>query len=477
MSKIFLPDMKKFNGLSSDSRQIKQGYMFVAIPGSKLDGRNFIKAAIENGATAVVVPIGTKIEDKNVQVIETENPREFLCHAAAAFYGGKVQYVATVTGTNGKTSTVHFAREIWKALHEKSASLGTLGMVGEGLDGYSGMTTPDPVWLQQSLKTLSDKNFTHLAMEASSIGIEQYRLDGIKIKAAGFTNLTRDLLDYHGTMESYLQSKMRLFSELLDDQGVAVVNADVPEFEQIRQVCKTRNISCWGYGVKGHEIRLKSREVLPHGQKLELEIMGQSFEVMLPLVGLFQAMNVLCAVGLVLAENKFKAADIVDCLSSLEGVPGRLQQVQGTQGFAVYVDYAHTPDALENILNALRPHTQARLICLFGCGGDRDSGKRPVMGEISTRLADVTIVTDDNPRSEEPSKIRADILKGCQKEVLEIGGRHDAIRQAVKMLRNGDVLVLAGKGHEQGQIFATHTEPFDDVFEAETALKEAASSL
>ncbi|MDD3021410.1 MAG: UDP-N-acetylmuramoyl-L-alanyl-D-glutamate--2,6-diaminopimelate ligase [Alphaproteobacteria bacterium] len=470
---ISLPDMTKFSGISSDSRQIKSGYMFVAIPGAKLDGRDFIKAAIENGAMAVVVPTGTPVESPNVEVIETDNPRAYLCHAAAAFYNAKIPYVAAVTGTNGKTSTVHFARELWKSLHEKAASLGTLGMVGEGLDGYSGMTTPDPVWLHQSLKNLADKGFTHLAMEASSIGIEQYRLDDIGIKAAGFTNLTRDHLDYHGTMEKYLDSKMRLFSELLDNQGIAIVNADVPEFENIRQFCEQRKIPCWGYGVKGKEITLKSREIFPQGQKIELEVLGQNFSVMLPLVGLFQTMNVLCALGLVLAENKFDVADVVNNLSHISSVPGRLQQVQGTKEFAVYVDYAHTPDALENILNALRPHTENRLICLFGCGGDRDTGKRPVMGDISTRLADVTIVTDDNPRSENPQEIRADILKGCQEQVLEIDGRRNAIRQAVQMLRKGDVLVLAGKGHEQGQIFATHTEPFDDVTETEAALREA----
>ncbi|HPQ50759.1 MAG: UDP-N-acetylmuramoyl-L-alanyl-D-glutamate--2,6-diaminopimelate ligase [Alphaproteobacteria bacterium] len=469
--------LEKITSITADSRQVTEGGMFVAIAGVKQDGRQFIQSAIEKGASVIVVPKGTHITQSGIEIIEVENPRAYLAQAAAIFYGVQPETIVTVTGTNGKTSTVNFVREIWKNLGLKSASLGTLGLIGDGLDDYSGMTTPDPVALHQSLKLLADKGFSYLAMEASSIGIEQNRLDGVRISAAGFTNLTRDHLDYHGSMEDYLQSKLHLFSHLLDSDGIAIVNADTNEYARIKEACNTRGIACWGYGQNGSEINLISREVLPHGQVLNLEVLGQKYSVMLPLVGEFQAMNALCALGLVLANTAFQTSQIVDMLGRLSGVPGRLQQVPGNnEDYAVYVDYAHTPDALDNILKALRPHTTGRLICLFGCGGDRDTGKRPVMGEISTRLADVSIVTDDNPRSEDPQKIRKQILEGAQNDAIEIDGRRNAIRQAVQMLCSGDVLVLAGKGHEQGQTFATHTEPFDDVLEAQQALKIKLSS-
>jgi len=466
-----LPDITM---ITSDSRQVVNGAMFVAIAGAHHDGKAFIKAAIDNGAKYIVVGVGSNVAPiGSAQILEVKNPRQFLAEAASVFYKKQPENIVCVTGTNGKTSTVNFVRQIWEKLGARAASLGTLGVLGHGIEDYSGMTTPDPVWLHARLSELANKNIQNLAMEASSIGIEQHRLDGVKVSAAAFTNITRDHLDYHGTMDEYFAAKLRLFTTLLREDGVAVVNADTGYFDKIKSECQKRNITCWGYGKNGDEIKLLSREILPHGQKLSLELFGESHIIELPLVGEFQAMNILCAIGLVMADGKFKVEDILSVVEKISGVAGRLQLVKGVPtGCAVYVDYAHTPDALENILNALRPHTQNRLICLFGCGGDRDKGKRPQMGEISARLADVTIITDDNPRSENPDKIRLDILEGAGDGAKNIGGRREAIREAVKMMEVGDVLVLAGKGHEQGQIFATHTEHFDDVEEAEVALRE-----
>jgi UDP-N-acetylmuramoyl-L-alanyl-D-glutamate--2,6-diaminopimelate ligase len=335
------------------------------------------------------------------------------------------------------------------------------------------MTTPDPVTLHAHLADLAAAGITHLALEASSHGLHQFRLDGVKIKAAGFTNLTRDHLDYHMTMDEYRDAKLRLFSEVLAEDGTAVVNADAPEAALISKICADRKIRCWTYGQAGKDLRILESEPVSQGQKLKLEIMGRRAGLTLPLVGSFQAMNVLCAAGLAAALDENKLDDIIDTLPLLEGVPGRLQLVPGhPKNAAVYVDYAHTPDALENILASLRPHTDKRLVCLFGCGGDRDSGKRPVMGQIAARLADLVIVTDDNPRSEDPASIRASILEGAP-NALEVSGRRDAIRQAISLLEEGDILVIAGKGHEQGQIFADRVDPFDDGNEAHSAMQEA----
>ncbi|MDY0029938.1 MAG: UDP-N-acetylmuramoyl-L-alanyl-D-glutamate--2,6-diaminopimelate ligase [Pseudobdellovibrionaceae bacterium] len=466
-----LPDITM---ITSDSRQVINGAMFVAISGAHHDGKAFIKAAVDKGAKYIVVGVGSNVGPiGNAQVIEVKNPRQFLAEAASVFYRTQPKNIVCVTGTNGKTSTVNFVRQIWEKLGERAASLGTLGILGPDIEDYSGMTTPDPVWLHARLSELADRNIGNLAMEASSIGIEQHRLDGVKVSAAAFTNITRDHLDYHGTMDKYFAAKLRLFTTLLCENGTAVLNADTEYFGVIKAECQKRKITCWGYGRKGDEIKLISREILPHGQKLSLKIFGENHMLELPLVGEFQAMNILCAIGLAMVGGKFKIAAILSAVEKISGVAGRLQLVKGAPtGCAVYVDYAHTPDALENILNALRPHAQNRLICLFGCGGDRDKGKRPQMGEISTRLADITIVTDDNPRSEDPGQIRKDILDGAGDGAINIGGRREAIREAVRMLQAGDILVLAGKGHEQGQIFATHTEHFDDVEEAESALGE-----
>ena len=467
------PDVE-IRDLTSDSRRIHNGSLFAAVPGSRTDGRTFVADAVKMGAVAVLAPTGTaKPASETLAWIEDENPRRLFSQMAARFYQTQPQNIAAVTGTNGKTSTVNFAYQIWNKLGLKGASLGTLGVRSDKIATTASMTTPDPVTLHAHLADLAAGGISHVALEASSHGLHQYRLDGVKIKAAGFTNLTRDHLDYHATMEDYRDAKLRLFGEILQDDGIAVINADVPEAKDMIELCAKRKLRCWTYGEKGSELKLLERTAVAQGQLLKLELMGRKCTFTLPLVGAFQAMNVLCAAGLAIALDEKKIDDILDVLPRLEGVAGRLQLVPDhPKGAAVYVDYAHTPDALENILTALRPHTDKRLVCLFGCGGDRDRGKRPVMGQIAARLADLVIVTDDNPRSEDPALIRTAIIEGAP-GAQEIAGRRAAIQQAVALLEAGDILVIAGKGHEQGQIFADRVDPFDDVNEAHSAMQEA----
>ena len=455
-------------GLTADSRQVKRGFLFAALPGVKTDGAQFIDAAVKNGAVAVLARKGTKVP-AGIALLEVDNPHRTASLLAAKFYGRQPENVAAVTGTNGKTSTAHFTQQIWAAMGHESASLGTLGVRGAGLDKSGALTTPDPVSLHAALAELADAGVTHLAMEASSHGLDQFRLDGVKIYAAGFTNITRDHLDYHEGMDDYLAAKARLFADILPAGGVAVLNADVSEFEDLKKICVTRGVKIIGYGQKGREIKLLRRTAIPDGQELLIDVGGKEYDVTLPLVGSFMAMNALCAMGLVMAGG-VSAEKIVPLMEKLQGAPGRLQLVGGhPAGAAVYVDYAHTPDALENILKALRPHTDGRLFCIVGCGGDRDPGKRPIMGRLADDLADVAIITDDNPRSEDPAKVRAAMM-AVTKRAREIGGRREAIRTAVKELEKGDVLVIAGKGHEQGQIIGARVEPFDDVEEARAAI-------
>ncbi|HYD29604.1 MAG TPA: UDP-N-acetylmuramoyl-L-alanyl-D-glutamate--2,6-diaminopimelate ligase [Azospirillaceae bacterium] len=470
-------------GLTADSRAVKPGYLFAALPGSKMDGRAFIADAVRAGAVAVLAPEGTVLPAIPgaafpVVLVEDDSPRRRFAQMAAAFFDRQPREIVAVTGTNGKTSTVQFVRQIWNRLGHSAASLGTIGVTAsgpgtDGLDTYGAMTTPDPVTLHQELHTLAEAGVEHVAMEASSHGLDQYRLDGVRLKAAGFTNLTRDHLNYHGTMEAYLQAKAQLFERVLPADGVAVINADVEEFQALSKLCDWRGIRVIGYGFGGRELRVLDVQPLAHGQRLTLEVMGRRHAVALPLAGRFQAWNVLCALGLVLASGADQDAAVA-ALESLEGVPGRLQHVATSPaGAPVYVDYAHTPDALETVLNALRPHTAGRLVVAFGCGGDRDRGKRPVMGSIAARLADRVIVTDDNPRTEVPEAIRCEVMAGCPL-AEEIGDRREAIRAAVRGLGSTDVLVIAGKGHEQGQDVGTEIRPFDDAVEARNAVAETA---
>ncbi|MBI1214460.1 MAG: UDP-N-acetylmuramoyl-L-alanyl-D-glutamate--2,6-diaminopimelate ligase [Alphaproteobacteria bacterium] len=468
-------------GLTADSRAVKPGFLFAALQGVKQDGRDFIPDAVKNGAVAVLAPEGTTFEDKSIALITDLQPRSRFAKMAAAFYGKQPQTVAAVTGTNGKSSTVNFCRQIWQALELPGASMGTIGVIAPGLERSAALTTADPVTLHADIAELVARGVTHLALEASSQGLDQFRLDGLHVTAAGFTNLTRDHLDYHGSLDKYFAAKARLFEEMLENGGVAVINADSEHAAPLIEICEKRGIRTLTYGENGRELRIEARSPLPHGQDVTLEVFGAPHVVTLPLVGDFQAMNALCALGLALAE---KPDDIefrqkaVAALESLQSVRGRLEfATRAPCGAAVYVDYAHTPDGLETMLNALRPHTAGRLHVVFGCGGDRDRGKRPMMGEIARRLADDIIVTDDNPRSEDAAAIRAEVMQGClssdaASEVHEIGGRRAAIRAAVKRLAPEDVLVIAGKGHEQGQIVGGNVLPFDDVTEARTAALE-----
>lgn len=454
-------DVKTLSGLTQDSRAVKPGYLFAAFPGEKHDGRDYIEAAIKAGASAILAPEGTEIQG-DVTLLTDENPRKAFAHIVADFYAAQPETIAAVTGTNGKTSIVSFLEQLWNVANFKSASLGTLS---------GKMTTLDPVSLHEELAAKTKAGITHLAMEASSHGLDQYRLDGARVQVAGFTNLSRDHLDYHEDMDSYLAAKKRLFSEVLECGGTAVLNADVPEFEALKTSCESRNIRVIDYGYKAHDITLLSAKPLAHGQNLNIQLFGQEHAITLPLVGDFQAMNALCALGMALAGDMEDEELFLEAIQNLEGAPGRLQSITGhPEEAGIYVDYAHTPDALETVLKALRSHTKGRLVCLFGCGGDRDKGKRPLMGKAAAELADVVIVTDDNPRSEDPATIRTEILKATP-SAEEIGDRRSAIREAVAELKSGDVLLIAGKGHEQGQIFADRTEDFDDAQEVRSAIE------
>ncbi|MEZ5814932.1 MAG: UDP-N-acetylmuramoyl-L-alanyl-D-glutamate--2,6-diaminopimelate ligase [Alphaproteobacteria bacterium] len=457
-------DISTLKGLTQDSREVKPGYLFAALPGVKADGRDFIPAAIERGATAILAGQGTQLPEgtKNVTLATDQNPRRAFAKFAAGFYRHQPEYIVAVTGTNGKTSVVTFAQQLWEAAGCKASSLGTL---------KGKMTTPDPVALHAELADLSTAGITHLAIEASSHGLDQCRLDGVNLAAAGFTNLSHDHLDYHKDMDAYFAAKARLFAALLEPGKTAVLNADSAHFERLEEICKDRGLKIVSYGHRGRDLKIISAKPASHGQKLELGLFGAHRDITLPLVGEFQVMNALCALGLVVSGDPENKNLYIEALEKLKNVPGRLQLVPGhPKGAAIYVDYAHTPDALENVLKALRPHTGGKLVCVFGCGGDRDKAKRPVMGAIASTYADSVIVTDDNPRSENPADIRAEILAATS-GAQEIGDRREAIHKTINALEAGDVLVIAGKGHEQGQIFATRTDHFDDVEEARAAIE------
>ena len=470
----------EITGLTTDSREVRAGYLFAAFPGTKQDGRLFIEEAIKKGAVAILAPEGTVINSKTVVVLEDKNPRRSFAKMAAAFFGKQMDVIVAVTGTNGKSSTVNFCRQMWQSMEHASACLGTIGIIanytnGGGINRPGSLTTPDPVTLHSEIAELEASGVTHLAIEASSQGLDQYRLDGVRVTAAGFTNLTRDHLDYHGSMETYLEAKLRLFREVIIDSGVAVINSDTPYSGAVRAACEKRDLRVIEYGKAAKDIRLAKQRPLADGQFLELIVFGERYELELPLVGDFQASNALCALGLILAEdpdNRLLHMQGVYALERLQSVRGRLEfAAKHPNGAPIYVDYAHTPDGLETMLKALRPHTPKNLHVVFGCGGDRDKGKRPMMGEIAVRLADKVIVTDDNPRTEDAATIRSEIMKAAPK-ATEIAGRREALRVAVRHLGPDDVLVIAGKGHEQGQIVGKEILPFDDVSEARNAVLE-----
>jgi UDP-N-acetylmuramoyl-L-alanyl-D-glutamate--2,6-diaminopimelate ligase len=465
-------DRTEIRGLAVDSREVEAGFLFAAFPGVNEDGRRYVSDAVARGAVAVLAPLdtGRDLLPDDVPLLLDQNPRRRLALMVAAFYGDQPRHIAAVTGTNGKTSVVSFTRQIWTRLGYPAASLGTLGIEASHYCETLSLTTPDPVALIQGIAKLADRGVSHLAIEASSHGLEQYRIDGVRVTSAAFTNLSRDHLDYHGSMDLYFAAKARLLSEVMALGGVAVLNADIPEYDRLESMCRSRGHKTLSYGQAGRDLRLLDRRLDAEGQDLSIRVLGTHHRIRLPLVGSFQAMNALAALGLVLAEGGDPAA-ATEALESLEGVRGRLERVaRHPSGAGIYVDYAHTPDALDAVLATLRPHTQSRLICVFGCGGDRDPGKRPTMGAIVARSADVGIVTDDNPRTEDASAIRREVLAACP-TCREIGDRARAIEVAIAELGPGDTLVIAGKGHEQGQIVGDRVIPFDDATVARAAVE------
>ena len=458
----------EITGVTADSRQVRPGYLFAALPGSKADGASFIPAALKAGAAAVLAD--NDVETAPTPVVHAADLRRAYALAAAAFWGEQPQVCVAVTGTNGKTSVAAFCRQIFARLGRASASMGTLGVrAGDAQLTPPGLTTPDAADVARLMAELAGQGVTHLALEASSHGIDQRRLDGVRLTAAGFLNLTQDHLDYHGSMEAYLAAKLRLFEALLPRAGTAVLNADSDAFGAVAATATLSGHTILSVGLEGQGLQLAEHTATPAGQRLAIVAEHRRYEIELPLAGEFQASNALVAAGLCIAAGEPVEA-VLAALEHIEGAPGRLQRVgAGPRGGEAYVDYAHTPDGLETVLSALRPHTRGRLIVVFGAGGDRDRGKRPMMGEIAHRLADVAIVTDDNPRSEDPAAIRAAILAAAPGAV-EIGDRREAIAAAAAMLSDGDVLVVAGKGHEQGQTIAGVIHPFDDVAETAAAL-------
>ncbi len=466
----------EISGLSADSRSVKPGYLFAALPGSAANGANFIDDAIERGAVAVLARPGTPVADPNVSLVEDANPRHRLALFAARFFPRQPANIAAVTGTNGKTSIVNFTCQLWSALGEKAASIGTLGVDAPGPDLHVSLTTPEPVTLHQTLNRLADGGVDHLAIEASSHGLDQFRLDGVRLQAAGFTNLSHDHLDYHDSPESYLAAKARLFSEVLAPDGTAVLNADIPEFNGLSSACRKRGQRVLSYGVSQADLGIAQLTTGADGLAFELRHEGRTHAVRLPLFGAFQASNVVCALGLVLATGSETEAAL-EALAGLKGVPGRMERIGAlANGAQVFVDYAHTPDALRHALGALRAHARGRVVVVFGCGGDRDRGKRPTMGRIAATLADDVFVTDDNPRSETPAVIRAEIIVGCP-HASEIGDRAEAIHRGVTDLEANDMLLIAGKGHETGQITGGKVRPFDDREVARQALANQAEGL
>lgn len=452
-------------GIAFDSRTVKEGDLFFALQGAKADGAAFIQQAFDKGAVAVIGQ--TPYDD--IRFIQVENARALLSKAASLFYPRQPETIVAVTGTSGKTSVASFVRQIFKGVGAQAASLGTIGVVKPSGETYGSLTTPDPVTLHKTLDELAREGVSHLAFEASSHGLDQYRLDNVRIKAAGFTNLSRDHLDYHHDLESYLQAKLRLFTDILPDNGTVVVNEG--EFaHRIIAVAKKRGLDLITIGGAGSVLGIRNIEQTTQGQKVTLELYGRRYFAEIPLLGHFQIENLLMAAGLSMACG-ITLEEILPQFPYIDGAKGRLEEVGRIKGAPVIVDYAHKPDALEKVLETLRPFTRGKLIVVFGCGGDRDKGKRPIMGEIAARLADLVIVTDDNPRSEEAALIRAEVMAGCPK-AFNIGDRAKAIYEAIGMAKPDDLVVIAGKGHEIGQIIAGVTHEFSDELIAKQAIKD-----
>ncbi|MDX8479463.1 UDP-N-acetylmuramoyl-L-alanyl-D-glutamate--2,6-diaminopimelate ligase [Mesorhizobium sp. VK24D] len=467
------PDLE-VTGISSDSRQVRPGVVFFALAGSKADGSTYAADAAGRGAAAIVAARGNAISGLSTPVVAVDDPRLALALSAARFFGKQPETMVAVTGTSGKTSVAAFTRQIWEQAGFAAASIGTTGVVAPGRNEYGSLTTPDPVALHKLLKELADAGVTHASMEASSHGLDQRRLDGVKLAAGGFTNLGRDHMDYHPTVEDYHRAKLRLFDTLLPKGAPAIIFADDPWSEPTIKAARAAGLKVLTVGRHGDFLTLKRVEHERHRQRAEVEVDGVLHEIDLPLAGDFQIANALVSAGLAISTGT-SVGKALAALEKLKGAPGRLDLVGTTSaGAPVYVDYAHKPDALENVLTSVRPFTTGRVVVVFGCGGDRDRGKRPIMGEIATRLADVVIVTDDNPRTEVPETIRAAILAAAP-GAIEIGDRRKAIHDAVAMLHAGDTLIVAGKGHEEGQTVGTETFHFSDHEEVREALQERAA--
>ncbi|MUG79640.1 UDP-N-acetylmuramoyl-L-alanyl-D-glutamate--2,6-diaminopimelate ligase [Bombella sp. ESL0380] len=461
------------SSITADSREARPGCLFVALKGTKQDGRTFIPLAIAEGAAAIVLAaspgqhhLPEQTENGHTALIITlPDPARFLARSAALLAGAQPDHIAAITGTNGKSSTADFFRQLCQLRHQKAASLGTLGLISDvALPSLPPLTTPDAVTLANTLAALQVHGITHVALEASSHGLQQHRLDGVAITAAAFSNLTRDHLDYHHTLEAYRQAKLHLFETLLPEGGRAVINSDMDaeSKEALHDIATRRKLDLRTIGTTGETIRILEATPTPQGMDLTLQLHGRTLPALhFPLPGRFQAENALLAAALCWERDE-EAESIIALLPHLKGVPGRCEPVAHLpNGACAYVDYAHTPDALEHVLLSLRPHTSGRLVVVFGAGGDRDRGKRPLMGQIAAHLADEVIITDDNPRSEDPATIRAEILATAP-QAQEIGDRRQAIRTALEGLKKGDVLLIAGKGHETGQIIKGEIHPFDD---------------
>ncbi|MBM1309381.1 UDP-N-acetylmuramoyl-L-alanyl-D-glutamate--2,6-diaminopimelate ligase [Sulfitobacter mediterraneus] len=461
-------------GVAVDSRAVKEGYLFAAMPGSRVHGAEFIQYALRMGAVAVLTDAeGAEIAadlmaDAGTAVVITDAPREALSRAAALWSGAQPQTMVAITGTNGKTSVSTFVRQIWIEMDLPAVNLGTTGVEGAWAAPLA-HTTPEPITLHRTLAEAAQNGITHAAMEASSHGLDQRRLDGVTLRAAGFTNFTQDHLDYHETFEAYFDAKAGLFSRVLPEDGTAVINIDDPKGVDMAAIAKARGCEVITVGRDGGDLHLTAQRFDATGQDLRFDWRGKTFQKRLNLIGGFQGDNVLLAAGLVIACGG-DPADVFDTIPHLTTVRGRMQlAATRDNGAAVFVDYAHTPDAVATALAAMRPHVMGRLIAIVGAGGDRDAGKRPLMGEAAAQNADLVIVTDDNPRSEDPASIRAAVLQGAP-EATEVGDRAEAILRGVDMLGPGDALLIAGKGHETGQVVGDDILPFDDVEQASVAV-------
>lgn len=468
-----IPAELSIAGITSDSRQVKKGDIFVALSGVKHRGSAFIPQATAAGAALIVMEREDAIAAPNVPIAYVSNARAAYALLASAWFISQPEYMVAVTGTDGKTSTAEFFRQLMELSGVQAASLGTIGVKGARGVSIEGTlhTTPDPMALHQTLSELAANHYRAACVEASSHGLHQHRLDGVRFTAGAFTNLTRDHLDYHGTMEAYFAAKARLFSEVLPTGAGAVIYRDDAKAEALLEICTARGLRPATYGRhEAADFRIISQTPHANGQHIALQLSGQVLTLDIPLVGEFQVLNMLAALGLAQACGQ-EAVALAHLLPKLAGVPGRLEWVATTaQGAQIYVDYAHTPGALAKALEVLRPHTAHRLHVLFGCGGERDAGKRPLMGQMACKLADVVTVTDDNPRSEDPALIRREIMAGCV-HAKEVAGREAAIYAAVQALGAGDVLLLAGKGHEQVQILAQGSVPFSDADVARQAVR------